>query len=178
MAHGVVQNLRAAAGDGIQARIAQPRDGVAQAQAADLRDVGHLRRGEAVQMDGEALLDAAEEVFVPFDLEIGVQAALHEHAGAAQVEGLLDLVEDGLLRQHVAFGVAHGAVEGAEAAILGAEVGVVDVAVDDVGDDALGMPLAAHGVGLHADADEVVGMEQVEGFCASDHSGTQAVIPR
>ena len=126
----------------------------------------------------EALLDAAEEVLVPLDLEVGVQAALHQHAGAAQVERLLDLLEDRLLGQNVPFGVAHGPVERAEAAILGAEVGVVDVAVDDVGDDALGMPLAADGIGLHADTDEVVGTEQIERFCASDHSGTQAVIPR
>ncbi len=68
------------------------------------------------------------------------------------------------LRQDVAFGVAHGPVEGAEAAVLGAEIGVVDVAVDDVADHAFGMQLAADGVGLHADADQVVGLEQVEGF--------------
>ena len=110
-----------------------------------------------------------KQILVPFDLQIGMQAALHENAGAAQVDGLLDLVEDDFLGQDVAFGVAHGPVEGAEAAVFGAEVGVVDVAVDDVGDDALGMQLAAHGVGLHADADQVVGPKQIEGFCAGDH---------
>ena len=99
-----------------------------------------------------------------------MQAALHQDAGAAQVEGLLDLLRRSIsLRQDVAFGVAHGPVEGAEAAVLGAEVGVVDVAVDDVGDDAFGMQLAADGVGLHADADQVVGAEQVERFFAGDH---------
>ena len=82
------------------------------------------------------LLDRAEQVLVPLDLQIGMQAALHQHAGAAQVERLLNLVEDRFLRQDVAFGVPHRAVERAEAAILGAEVGVVDVAVDDVGDHA------------------------------------------
>ena len=170
MAHGVVEDLGAAAGDGVEAGIAEARDGVAQADAADFGDVGDFGRGEAVQVDREALLDAAEEVFVPLDLEVGVQAALHEDAGAAQIEGLLDLVEDDFLGEHVAFGVAHGAVEGAEGAVLGAEVGVVDIAVDDVGDDALGVPLAADGVGLHADADEVIGAEQVEGFFTGDHS--------
>ena len=86
-----------------------------------------------------------------------MQAALHQYPGAAQVQGLLDLFEDGFLRQDVALGVAHGPVEGTEAAILGAEVGVVDIAVDDVRDHILGMPAAADGVSLHADADEVVG---------------------
>jgi hypothetical protein len=50
VAHAIVQNLRAAAGDGIETRIAQAGDGVAQAQAADFGDVGDLRRGEAVQV--------------------------------------------------------------------------------------------------------------------------------
>jgi hypothetical protein len=140
--------------------IHQALDGVAQAQAAHLGDVGHFRRGQAVQVDGVALLDAAEQVFIPLDLEIGMQPALHQHARAAQVERLLDFREDGFLRQNVAFGVAHGPVEGAEAAIFRAEVGVVDVAVDDVGDHVLGMPAAADRVGLHADADEVVGGKQ------------------
>jgi hypothetical protein len=31
------------------------------------------------------------------------------------------------------------------------------------------MPLAADRVGLHADADEVVGLEKIESFCARDH---------
>ena len=57
-------------------------------------------------------------------------------------------------------------VEGAEGAVLGAEVGVVDVAIDDVGDDALGVQPAADGVGFHAQADQVVGVEVVEGLLA------------
>ena len=116
-----------------------------------------------------ALLDAAEQILVPLDLEIGVQAALHQDAGAAQVEVSWIFCEDGFLGQNVALGVAHGPVERAEAAILGAEIGVIDVAVDDVGDHVLGMPAAADGVGLHADADEVVGAKQIERFLASDH---------
>ena len=64
----------------------QPLDGVAQAEAADFGDVGDLRRREAVQVNAEALLDAAEQVLVPLDLQIGMQAALHQHAGAAQID--------------------------------------------------------------------------------------------
>ena len=98
-----------------------------------------------------------------------MQAALHQDAGAAQVDGFLNLVEDDFLGQDVAFGVAHGTVEGAEAAILGAEIGVVDVAVDDVADHVFRMQLAADGVGGHADADQVVALEQVDGFGAGHH---------
>src|ERR1039458_8505546 len=44
VADAIVQNLRAAAGDGIDTRVAQAGDGVAQTQAADFGDVGNLRR--------------------------------------------------------------------------------------------------------------------------------------
>ncbi len=67
----------------------------------------------------------------------GMQAALHQNAGAAQIDRLLDLVEDRFLRKDVAFLVPHRTVERAEAAVLGAEVRVVDIAVDDVGDHAV-----------------------------------------
>ena len=52
--------------------------------------------------------------------------------------------------------------EGAEGAVLGADVGVVDIAVDDVADDSVGMEAAADGVGFHADADQIIRAEQVE----------------
>jgi hypothetical protein len=44
-------------------------------------------------------------------------------------------------------------VKRAEGAVLGAEVGVVNVAIDDVGDHPVGMQAATHCVGFHADAD-------------------------
>ena len=53
-------------------------------------------------------------------------------------------------------------IKRAEGAVLGAEVGVIDVAVDDVGDHAFGMQLAAHRVGFHADADQVVGLKHLQ----------------
>ena len=59
------------------------------------------------------------------------------------------------------------AVEGAEGAVLGAEIGVVDVAIDDVGDYAFGVQAATDGVGLEAQPDEVRGVEVVEGLLAS-----------
>jgi quercetin dioxygenase-like cupin family protein len=74
--------------------------------------------------------------------------------------------------------MAHGPVERAEGAILRAEVRVVDIAVDDVGDDALGVPFPADRVGLHPDADQVVGPEQVQSFFASDHPLQDNTDPR
>src|SRR6185369_7498112 len=90
---------------------------------------------------------------------------------SAQVNGLLDLIEDRFLRQDVAFGVPHGAVERAETAILRTEIGVVDVAVDDVADYAFRMQLAADSVGGHADADQVIALEHLNRFSARHHAG-------
>ena len=135
---------------------------------ADFGDADDLRRREAVQVDlRKALLHAAQQRFVPLDLQIGMQAALQQHAGAAQLDRLAHLVVNGvevedvsLLRQLA----LERAIEGAEGAVLGAEVGVVDVAVDDVGDHAVGMQAAAHRVGFHPDADQVIGAIHLERF--------------
>ena len=169
MPNRIVQNLRAAAWNRIEARVAKPRNGVAQAEPADIRDIRDLGRGEAMQMNREPLLDRAEKILVPLDLEVRMQSALHQHAGAAQIERLLNLFEDRFLGKDVAFVMPHRPIEGAEAAIFRAEVRVVDVAIDDVGDDALGMPLAADGVGLHTDPYKIRGIEEIERFFAGNH---------
>ena len=162
----VVENFGAASGDGIQSGIAQTHNSVADAQLAVFRYGNNLRRRVAVQMNfRKALLDAAEHLFMPVDLQIGVQAALHEDSGAAQFNGFPDLVVDGFKLEDVSLfgrGPFQRPVERTEGAILGAEIRVINVAINDVGSYALGMKLAAYRVSLHADADKVVGTEQVQ----------------
>jgi len=105
-----------------------------------------------------------------------MDAALHQHAGAAHLEGFGDLgvnrleVEDvALVRARVGLaGARQRAIEGAEGAVLRAEVGVVDVAIDDVGDHALGMQAAAHFIGLEPQTDQVGRVEIIEGLLARD----------
>ena len=104
----------------------------------------------------ETIFDRLQQILVPLDLQVGMQAALHQNTRTAQIDGLLNLVEDHVLGVHIAFFVAHGPVESAEAAILSAEIGVVDVAIDDVADHAMRVQLAADRVGRHADADQIV----------------------
>src|SRR4029079_12252484 len=62
--------------------------------------------------------------------------------------------------------------KGAEAAIFGAEIGVVDVAIDDVADHAFRVQLAAHLIGGHAEAHQVVAVEEIDRFGASHHAET------
>ena len=101
-----------------------------------------------------------------------MQAALHQNSGSTQVDRFLDLFEDYLFGMNVTLGVAHWPVERAEAAVFGTEIGVVDIAVDDVTDDAVRMKLASHLVGGHTDADQIVAAIQIDRFLTGHHAGT------
>ena len=96
-----------------------------------------------------------------------MQAALHQHARAAQGNRLLDFLKDGFERLDITFRRAHGAIEGAEGTVLGADVGVVDVAVDLISDHVAGMQALANGVRFHADAQKVIGAQHVESLGGS-----------
>ena len=161
----IVQDLSPAARNGIEARVSHPRDGVANADFAALGNVHNLRRGEAMAPDlGEAALDGAQQIFIPFDLQVGVQSALHEDPRPAEIERLLDLFEDHFVRVEIPFSVAHRPVERAKAAVFRAEVRVIDVPVDDIGNDAVRMMFTPHRIRFHADADQIVGTEHLYGL--------------
>ena len=113
---------------------------------------------------GKRCFERAQEIFVILDAQVRVQAALQQDAGAAQLDHFLDLFVDRLEREQVAFLRSQRAVERAERAVFRAEIGVVDVAVDLVGDHARVGFLAAHFHRRHADAHQVIGAKQVERF--------------
>src|SRR5437870_4560320 len=126
---------------------------------------------------GKSLLDATQHALVPPDLQIGMQAALHQHACAAKFDGFANLVVDRFEIEDVplfSFGSLQWTIKRAERAVFGAEVRVINVAIDDVGDHALGMQFAPDGVGFHADADQVIGAKQIYSLCFGEgHSATK-----
>src|SRR5215469_5373139 len=94
-----------------------------------------------------------------------MQASLHEYARTAELSGFANFLVASVEVANIA--VLSGrflerTIKCAESAVLRAEVRVIDVAVDDVGDHTFGMQAAAHGIGFHADADEVIGVEHLE----------------
>src|SRR5260370_27120792 len=101
-----------------------------------------------------------------------MQPALHQNPCAPQVDGLLNFVEDHFLWMNITLGVTHGPVEGAEAAKLSAEIRVIDIAVDNVAHDAVGVQLAPHRVGGHPDADQIVAAKEVDCLLASHYTET------
>src|SRR6185437_2638528 len=170
--HIIVEDLGAAARNGIKSGIVQPRNGGAKVQVAVFGDGQHLGGGKAMQPDlRKALLDAGEVALEPIDLKIGVNATLHQDASAAHFDGFGDFfadlfeIEDISLVRLRAF---QWAVKGAEGAVLGAEVRVIDVAVDDVSDHAFRVQAPPHGVGLEAQANQVGRAETVECLLARD----------
>ena len=107
-----------------------------------------LRRAEAVDVDlRKVALDVAQQLFVPLELEFRVQSALHQDLVAAQVDRLLDFLQQHVALEHIAFRVFGLAKERAEIAHGRADVRVVDVAVDVVGAVRLGMQPARDRIG-------------------------------
>src|SRR5487761_1981839 len=93
------------------------------------------------------LLQIAQQPSVVVELEIGVHAALQEHARATPRDQLLDLLADLLVCQQVGLWAGGLAIEGAKAAVYDADVRVVDVAVYQIGDDAIWMFVSANRIG-------------------------------
>ena len=135
MAQLVVEHLGRGAGQRVEAGVAQLDEEVADRLPAQLGAVLHLLGREGVQMQrGRGPLDGAHQLDVEAAVETGRQARLDAHLGGADVARLDGAADDLLDVEEVAFVAALGARERAEAAGLDADVGEVDVAVDDVGD--------------------------------------------
>ena len=149
--HAVHEDLGASAWNAVEAGGDEPRDDRGHGQLRHARDMQHLGRRQRVQLEVRvACLHGTKQVLVPRDRQIGVVPALQQELTAADADGLVDLAEDLVEPQHVPVGRADLPVERAEVAARHADVGVVDVAVDDVGDDAIRMTARARGIGQPA----------------------------
>ena len=137
----VVEDLRGGAGDRVEAGLAGLDQEVLDREAGARGAVDDLHRRERVHVHaGDPLLHGGGEVEVRRAGQLGVDAALHADLGGAQLPGLLGAVGDLLEGEAEGVGVGAALGERAEAAADVADVGEVDVAVDDVGH------LVAHGV--------------------------------
>ena len=112
----------------------------------------------------ELLFDGVQQVFVPFDFQFRVQAALHQNLDAAHIHHLLDFLENLLAGERIALVMARYAVEGAELAAHPADVGIVDVAAHHIGDKVVGVRVQAFAdmVGKEGEFRQVVMREQAQ----------------
>src|SRR5438045_8106111 len=107
----------------------------------------------------KALLDLREKPLEPVNLQIRMQPALHQDSGAAELDRLADLLKDGVEIEDVALSselALQRTIECAKRAVLGAEIGVINVAVNHVGNHVLRMQLAAERISFHTDADKLI----------------------
>src|SRR6267154_2522023 len=107
-----------------------------------------------------------------------MQPALEQNSGAAEFQHFVDFLVNLLEREDVAVLGAERPVEGAEGTILGAEIRVVDVAVDLVGDDAGVVFLQAHLVRSHAEAHEVIGFEHFQSLLFRQSQELSSSVPK
>jgi hypothetical protein len=102
----------------------------------------------------------AQQVFIPIDAEIRMQPALHQDARAAQRDCLVDFLANLFDRAYISVGRARAAIKRAEGANYVADIRVVDVAIDDVGNNIVRMPALANFIGSHADCCNIMRFEQ------------------
>ena len=152
LAHAIDEDLGAAAGNAVEPGRDQPLDDLRHRQPRQPREVNDFGRRERVQPERRiTLLHRAEQVLVPLERQVGIVPALQQQLTAAERDRLVDLPEDLVEAEDVAFGRSDRTVERAEVAARDADVRVVDVAIDDVGDDAVGMLAGADLVGQPAE---------------------------
>src|SRR5947209_7557906 len=79
--------------------------------------------------------DVPQQVDVPLQAELGMVSPLHQDLNTAHGGKFIQLLIELLQRNDVVIVIFFGAIKRAELAINVADVGVVDVAIDDIGYD-------------------------------------------
>ena len=133
-AHIVVEDLGRGARDRVKPRLAGRQQPFPRRQTGARRSVGDLHGAEGVQVDaGGRRLHGAGEVEVRRSGQVRVDAALHADLGGTCRRGLADPGTDLVEREGVGIDVLGALRERTEAAAGVADIGEVDIAVDDVG---------------------------------------------
>src|SRR6185436_2437416 len=98
--------------------------------------MNEFARAESVDIDLRILpFDMREQIQIPLHRKFGMMPALHQNLSAAESKRLFDFLVHLLVSDHVGIIVLLGPVKRAEFAINVANVGVIDIAIDDIGDD-------------------------------------------
>ena len=110
------------------------------------------------------LLDRPEQIFIPGQRQIRVVAALEQELNAADRDRLVDLSKQLVEPEHVAVRRSDRPVECTEVAPGDADVRVVDVPIDDVGDEGVGVLAGANRIGQGAQDRRGCGAIELECF--------------
>ena len=131
-AHLIDEDFRAAARQAVETGRLQALERLEDGQARLAREVLDLRRREGVNRDGrEVLLNEAQHLLVIREAELRIEPALYHDLRATGLHRLPHLLEDFLMREQIGVLAALPPEERTEAALIDADIRVVDVAVDD-----------------------------------------------
>ena len=128
------EDLAAATGDPVDARVAEPCRGLCERELRAVGEEDELGDGQRVELDAlaVALADGGEEVAVVVERQLRVEAAVEADEVASDLEQLVDLGEDLVAVEDVATVLVRKDVEGAVVALGNADVRVIDDAHDHV----------------------------------------------
>ena len=73
-----------------------------------------------------------KQIFIPFDIKIGMKSALHQNARAAERDGFVNSFFDFFNRMNISVRFSRSAIKRAKCADDVADIGIIDVAVNDV----------------------------------------------
>ncbi len=133
-ANAIVENFGSGAGNAAETFVFQHRQIVEERHAGLFNAVGNFHGGKSMHMQGgDGALDGAKDVAVEESVEIARQPALDADFGGAGVPGLLSFADDIRRRERVGVGSVGAFAETAEAAADEADVGKINVAIDNVG---------------------------------------------
>ncbi len=171
----VVENLGGRSRQSVEAIVAQHAQIIFERHAGEFDAVDDLHGRESVNVHaGYGLLYRAQNVAIVERRQAVRQAALNADFGGADFPGFDGLLRDLLEAEEVGVGFARAAAEGAELAADEADIGEIDIAIDDVGDDIAGQ-LATQGIGGDQQAEQVVafGVCQQQALFAREHAAIQ-----
>ena len=151
LTHAVHQDFSPAAGDGSQTCFLELSQQILHGQIKHLLKMNELARAEGMDVDlRELFFDVREHVQIPVQGQRRVVSTLHQDLVSPQSNGFLDLLIQLFFGDDVGIFVLGGAIESAELAVDVADVGVVDVAIDIVGDDLVAAPVIGLRLGQFA----------------------------
>ena len=152
----VVKNFCGGTGQGIEAIIAQHGEVVGQRHARKLNSVDNFHGREGVNVHPRyRFLHRAQDVPIMKRRQLTRQASLNANFGGANLPGVDGFLCDLIEVQEIRVGVARPPAEGAKFASHEADVGEIDVAIDDVGHQ-IAHQFSAQHIRRHQQAEEIV----------------------
>src|ERR1051326_5104044 len=143
----IVQNLSATARQTIHACKMQLVQYFGLWPFHDTGDILYLDGRKGIGLNLIVPFDILQQVDIIIELEIRMNAALQEDTRTAPGQQFFDFFADLLVAQQVTLWTGRLAIESAEAAVDDADVGVVDVAVYQEGDDPFRVAALANSIG-------------------------------